>query len=309
MKPNKKQLPKIIVIVGPTSSGKSDLAVKIARKYNGEIISADSRQVYGGLDIGTGKITKKEMFGVPHYMLDVASVKETYSVYEFSKTAEKIIRLILLTEKIPIVVGGTGFWIDTLIGNISLPNVSKNSSLRKNLEKKSVEELFKTLLLIDRARSKTIDRKNPRRLIRAIEIALALGRVPRHIPKEKYNPLFIGIGITDKKLKKKISERTKKMLRAGLVLETLRLKKLGISDKRIFELGFEYSTPLSYINKNITKKELFEIINAKTWKYVKRQKQWFKKNEKIHWIVSQKESDKLILSFLEKTEYKDAYKK
>src|SRR3990167_3851819 len=169
---------KIIVILGPTASGKSALAVKLAKKFNGEVISADSRQVYKGLNIGTGKITRKEMGGVPHYCLDVVSPKKIFTVADFKKCAEKAIEKIFAKNKTPIIVGGTGLYIQAVVDNITLPEVKPNWKLRKELEKKTTEEMFKMLKKLDPERAKTIDAKNPRRLIRAIKTAEALGKAP-----------------------------------------------------------------------------------------------------------------------------------
>ncbi len=169
---------RIIVIVGPTANGKSDLAVRIAKKVNGEVISADSRQVYKGLDIGTGKITKREMQGVAHHLLDVADPKKQFTVSDYVKSTNGLIRQIVNSGKTPIVCGGTGFYIDALLGDKQVPEVPPNLKLRKELENKSTEELFKILEKLDKRRAKEIDAKNPRRLIRAIEICKALGKVP-----------------------------------------------------------------------------------------------------------------------------------
>ena len=176
----KKAFPqKIIVIVGPTSSGKSDLAVIIAKKFKGEIVSADSRQVYKGMDIGTGKITKKEMRGIPHHLIDVASPRQKYSVAKYKREAEKAIRDITNRGNIPIVCGGTGFYIQSIVDDIVFPEVKSNSNLRKKLSKLSPEELFLELKKIDENRAQKIDPHNPHRLIRAIEIATELGSVPQ----------------------------------------------------------------------------------------------------------------------------------
>ena len=166
------------MILGPTASGKSALGVKLAKKINGEIISADSRQVYKGLDIGSGKITRKEMGGIPHYCLDIFSPKKIFTVVDFKKRADKAIEEIFAKNKTPIIVGGTGLYIQAIVDNIVLPEVKPDWKLRKELEKKTTEEMFKMLKNLDPERAKNIDAKNPRRLIRAIEIAKALGKVP-----------------------------------------------------------------------------------------------------------------------------------
>lgn len=189
--------PKIIVILGPTASGKSDLAVVLAKKFDGEVISADSRQVYKGLDIGTGKITKKEMKGVPHHLLDVASPRRVFNASDFKDLAEKAIQKILKNKKVPIVCGGTGFYIDALFGDKQIPEVPPNLELRKELEQKTIGELFEILQKLDPERAENIDAKNPRRLVRAIEICEALGRVPPlrqdSAEQAKYEVLKIGV--------------------------------------------------------------------------------------------------------------------
>ena len=169
---------KIIVILGPTASGKSALAVKIAKKINGEIISADSRQVYKGLDIGSGKITKKEMGGISHYCLDIVSRKKIFTVVDFKKCADKAIEEIFAKNKTPIIVGGTGLYIQAIVDNIVLPKVKPDWKLRKELEKKTTEEMFAMLKKLDPKRAKNIDAKNPRRLIRAIKISKTLIKIP-----------------------------------------------------------------------------------------------------------------------------------
>ncbi len=189
---------KIIAIVGPTASGKSGLAVELAAKYNGEVVSADSRQVYAGLDIGTGKVTKKEMGGVPHHLLDVVSPKKIFTVSEFKEKAEKGIADILHRSKLPIICGGTGFYIQAIVDNVIFPEVPPNAALRKKLEKKSAVELAKILQKLDPVRFKSIDIKNPHRLIRAIEIAKALGKVPKIKIDPQYETLLIGIKILRK---------------------------------------------------------------------------------------------------------------
>ena len=201
---------KVVVILGPTSSGKSDLAVSLALRLRGgaaqktgingaEIISADSRQVYKGLDLGTGKIRKSEMKGVKHHLLGVASPKKTFSASHFVKLAEKAIADIVSRVKLPIICGGTGFYISTLLREAQISEVPPNPELRKKLEKKSIEELFEMLHRLDSERAANIDAKNPHRLIRAIEIASFNSKNQSRKVKvsrdesEKYDVLKIGI--------------------------------------------------------------------------------------------------------------------
>ena len=277
---------KIIVILGPTASGKSALAVKMAKKINGEIISADSRQVYKGLNIGAGKITKKEMGGIPHYCMDIVSPNKIFTVVDFKKCADKAIEKIFAKNKIPIIVGGTGLYIQAIVDNIILPEVKPNWKLRKELEKKTTEEMFKMLKKLDPERAKNIDAKNPRRLIRAIEIAKKLGKTPKLKPMSRRDLDIrqIGIKLPDEILKKNIEKRIKKMLKGGLVAETKKLRKSGLSWKRIYELGFEYKYPALFLRRKISKDEMLAKMLVENRQYSKRQMTWFKRDKRIKWI-------------------------
>ena len=276
---------KIIVILGPTASGKSALAVKLAKKINGEIVSADSRQVYKELDIGSGKITKKEMGDIPHYCLDIVSPKKIFTVVDFKKRADKAIKKIFAKNKTPIIVGGTGLYIQAVVDDVVLPEVKPDWKLRKGLENKTTEEMFKMLKKIDPKRAKNIDAKNPRRLIRAIEIAKTLGNVPNlDIQCPSWGAMQIGIKLPNKVLKKNIEKRIKKMLKDGLVAETKKLRQSGLSWKRIYELGFEYKYPALFLRSKISKEEMLDKIILENWQYAKRQMTWFKRDKRIKWI-------------------------
>ncbi len=278
---------KIIVILGPTASGKSEVAVKLARKIGGEIISADSRQIYKGLDIGAGKITKKEMKGISHHCLGIVSPKKIFNVIDFKKCAEKASKDILNRGKIPIICGGTGFYIGAITGDINIPEIKPDWKLRRQLEKKSTEQLFNTLKKLDPKRAKNIDPKNPRRLIRAIEIARALGKVPKsQISNIKsQNFLIIGVKLSEKELKKRIEKRVKKMFRDGLLNEVKKLRKQGLSWKRLYELGFEYKYPAMLLQGKISKTEMLDKMLLENWHYAKRQMTWFKKYfPKTKWV-------------------------
>jgi len=261
---------KVVVILGQTATGKSNLAVRIAKRLNGEIISADSRQVYKGLDIGTGKITKKEMRGVPHHLLDVAGPKKQFSVAKFQCLAISAIAEIAKHGKVPIICGGTGFYIDAVTKGTIFPEVPPNFKLRKTLYSKSAIALFEYLKKIDGERAKNIDSKNKVRLVRAIEIAKALDKVPE-ITEETppYKFIKIGLYLPPDKLQEKIEKRVKQMFKNGLREE---IKKSGVSDKRLKELGFEYYKPTE------------EKVIKETVKYAKRQMTWFKKDFAIKWF-------------------------
>lgn len=297
MKNSKK---KIIVVLGPTASGKSELAIRLAKKFNGEIISADSRQVYKGLDIGTAKVTKKEMQGIPHYLLDVASPKRKFTVAQYRKLALKAIEKIFKKGKIPILCGGTGFYIQAVVDGILIPEVPPDWKLRKKLEKKSKKELYEILKKLDPQRAKTIEKENPRRLIRAIEIAKKIGKVP----DLKFNPLpypvlMIGIKTSMEELKKRIKKRFFDWLKRGLILEVINLRKAGVSFKRIEEFGMHYREIAEYLQGKISEKEMIENSIKEIQKYAKRQMTWFKRDKRICWVKNQKEAEKLVQKFLE----------
>jgi tRNA dimethylallyltransferase len=282
----KEKIP-VVVILGPTAVGKSDLAVNIAKEIDGEIISADSRQVYKGLDIGTGKITEKEMLGIKHYVLDVADPNKRYSVIDFKNDAESAISEIVKKGKIPIIVGGTGFYIQNLIDDISLPNVKPNEELRKQLEVKNNDELFEILSNLDSERVGTIDKNNKRKLIRAIEIASEIGEVPKINTLEnisKYNALFIGLNLPSDELKKRIYKRLEKRINEGMIDEVINLNKNGLSFERMDELGLEYRYIAMYLKNILSLEEMKEKLKTEIWHYAKRQLTWFKRDKRINWF-------------------------
>lgn len=293
---------KIIVILGPTATGKSDLAVFLAKKFDGEVISADSRQVYKGLDIGTGKITKKEMAGIPHHLLDVTNPKRVFTVSEYKKLAENALEKIWKRGGLPIICGGTGFYIQALVDGIILPEVPPNKKLRKKLEKKSAAELFAILKKLDPRRAKEIDAKNPRRLIRAIEIAKYLGKVPNLAirPPSDTGILQIGIDLPDRILKERIIKRLNARIKQGMIIEAKRLRRKGLSWKRMGALGLEYSYLAQYLQRKITKEQMITELERAIWQYAKRQRTWFKRDTRIMWFQPQhmKRVERLVRKFL-----------
>jgi tRNA dimethylallyltransferase len=279
---------KIISIVGPTASGKSDLAVKLAKQFKGEIISADSRQVYKGLNIGSGKITKKEMVGIPHHLLDICDPKKVFTVSDFKKLADKKINEIISRGKTPILCGGTGFYIDAVAKNIILPEVSPNPKLREKLNKLKLEDLQKMLLELDFKRFKNIDLNNKVRLIRAIEIAKAIGKVPKIKSKPLYNILTIGTLWDPEILRKRINIRLKERIKKGMINEVQKLHKNGLSWKRMESLGLEYRYVSLFLQNKITKSEMLEKLQNEIWHYAKRQMTWFQRDKDIFWVEPNK---------------------
>jgi len=291
---------KLVVILGQTASGKSDLAVKIAKKFKGEVVSADSRQVYKGMDIGTGKITKKEAKGIPHHLLNITSPKKRFAVAQYRKLAIEAINKIQKKGKLPILCGGTGLYIQAVVDGITIPEVKPNWSLRRILDKFSTEELFKKLKELDQKRAETIDKHNKRRLIRAIEIVL---KTKKPVPELKKIPLpypVLILGIKKKKdeLEKLIEKRFLKWLEEGFLKEVFNLKKMGLSWKRIEEFGINYRTASQYLQKLITEDEFIKKSLIELRNYAKRQMVWFKRDKRIIWIKTQKEAERLVKRFL-----------
>ncbi len=295
---------KLIVILGPTASGKSELAIKLAKKFGGEIVSADSRQVYKGMDIGTGKVTKKEQRGIPHHLLDVVSPKRRFTVVQYRKLALKTIKKIQQRGKIPFLVGGTGFYIQAVIDGIVIPEVKPDWRLRSSLDKLTAKELFKLLKNLDPKRAKIIEEKNRRRLIRALEIVIKTRKPVPFFRKEPllYPVLMIGIKKSPKELKELIKKRFLKWLRRGLIKEGKNLRKIGLSWKKIEDFGIHYRLISQYLQEKMTYQEMIEISLKELQNYAKRQMTWFKRDKRIHWVRTEREAEKLVKKFLKTNE-------
>lgn len=299
------QSPKIIAVVGPTGSGKSEFAVKLAKKYNGEIISADSRQVYKGLNIGTGKVPGKwlpekypsrgrnimrpSVFvykNIPHYCIDYVSPKRQYTVTDFKRDAERAILDILARGKVPILCGGTGLYIDAVLFNHNIPEVPPNPKYRKKLATKSTAQLFALLFKKDPDRARTVDPHNPRRLVRALEIIQATGKPIPLVQKgnpfaTKGLPFFPEIYYLHPPravLYKNIERRLKAWLKKdALCAEIRKLRAAGISWKRIREFGLEYAHASNYLRGKTDYQTMYAQSLKSIQQYAKRQETWFKK--------------------------------
>ena len=292
---------KLLIIVGPTASGKSDLAVSLAKKFNGEVISADSRQIYRNLAIGSGTVTKKEMAGIAHHLLGVISPRRVFTAAQFVARARRAIAAIARRGHVPIVAGGAAFWIDALVDGMALPEVEPDMALRRRLEKKSAAVLLAMLEKMDPRRAAGIEQKNPRRLIRAIEIARSLGAVPtlkKHFP---YDALWIGIALPRGAWMRRVARRVGAMIRRGLIAETKKLISQGVGERRIREFGFEYTAALDAIVGAIPRRELAPRIIRHTARYARRQMQWWRRNGDIRWISVPADAVRITANWLRKS--------
>lgn len=290
---------KIVVLAGPTSSGKSDLAIALAKKFNGEIISADSRQVYRDMDIGTGKVTLREQKLARHWMLDIASPRRQYSVAQWRRAAQRAIADIVRRGKFPIICGGTGFWIDALVYDIALPEVQPNFKLRARLNKLSAKQLFARLKKLDPARAASIDKQNPRRLIRALEIVLTTEKpVPPASHQSPYHTLYLAISVDQKTLARRIEKRLDERLKAGMIAEVRQLHEDGVSWKRLESFGLEYRFVARHLQNKLTRSEIREQLLRAIIQYSKRQLTWFNRNKDIVWISSLAQATRLVRGLL-----------
>ncbi len=275
----------LIIIVGPTASGKTSLSIEIAKRLGGEVISADSRQVYRGLDLGSGKVIPEEMQGVPHHLLDIADPMTVYNASDFVRDAKVAIDEIATRQHLPIIAGGTFYYIDSLLGRVSLPAVEPNDELRKELESLSTEELYSRLLALDPERAATIDKANPRRLVRAIEVATTLGYVPvASSSSSPYRPYTIGITIDKETLHKNIYARIINRLEQGMVAEVEGLVANGVTHERLEGLGLEYRYISRYLRGLLTYETMIDELATKTRQFAKRQNTWLKRDPSIIWV-------------------------
>lgn len=299
-----KRLTKIIVICGPTASGKTDLAILLAKKFGGEVICTDSRTVYKFMDIGTakpirkGQKPKKDRDGfsyytvkrVRHYLLDVIEPDKNYSVADFKELAVKIANSMIKRGRVPFLVGGTGLYIKAVVDNLNFPENTYSPKIRKQLEKEmekyGLEKLYKKLLKLDPAVEKFIDPKNPRRIIRALEVILTTSQKfsdQRKKGKKIFDVLQIGIKVDKKILKERISKRVEKMAKSGFVDEVKFLKKkYGCKTPAMSGIG--YKQFCLYLDKKISFEQAKENFKLGDWHYSKRQMTWFKKDKKTVWI-------------------------
>ena len=284
--------PKIIAVVGPTASGKTALGIALAKKFGGEIVSADSRQIYRGMDIGTAKPTAAERRGVPHHLIDIKDPDEDYTVADYQRNAIAAINGIVARGKLPLLVGGTGLYIKSVLENLDIPKTQADPQLRAEIEdeiaRDGIAAVFKKLVARDPEAAYVVDPKNPRRVVRALEVAIATGepftaqRVKR---KPLFNALVLGFDPPPEILRERIDRRVDEMMRDGLADETATLiKKYGRSPAAFGAIG--YREVIAYLDGALSLDEAAAAIKMNTWHYAKRQMTWFKKDRATRWDLA-----------------------
>lgn len=284
---------KVIVICGPTASGKTKLSIELAKKLNGEIVSADSMQIYKDMTIGTAKPTKEEMQGIEHYLIDFVSPDTRYNVAEYKKDAINAIDEIIAKGKTPIVVGGTGLYVNSLIYEIDYPEIELDLNYRKKLEKiaenEGLDRLYEMAMKIDKQAMQKISSNDKKRICRVLEIYHATGKtktqmeIDSRIREPKYDYLVFGINMDRDKLYDRINKRVDIMIKDGLIDEVKDV--LGkYNDFPTAMQGLGYKEVVEYLNGETTKEEMIEKIKMETRRYAKRQLTWFRRYEDIVWI-------------------------
>jgi tRNA dimethylallyltransferase len=281
-------LPKLVVVLGPTASGKSGLGITLAQRFDGEIVSADSRQVYRGLDIGTAKVTPLEQALVHHHVLDVADTREVYTVAQFQRDAINAINDILKRGHQPFLVGGSPHYIQAVIDNLDIPHIEPQPTLRAQLEKRPLSELLSQLDELDPQTATTIDRNNPRRVIRALEVCLISGKPfsqLRKLAEPLYQSLLLGITWPREVLYQRIDARVEERMQQGMVQEVQRLLNEGISYERLEALGLEYRYITRLLNGTFENEdEMVERLKYAIHDFTRRQLTWFRKDRRIVWV-------------------------
>ena len=299
---------KVIVICGPTASGKTALSIELAKKINGEIVSCDSMQIYEDMDIGTAKPTVEEMEGIKHYLIGTVSPTKRYSVAEYKKEAKAAIREIIKKGKTPIVVGGTGLYVDSLIYEIEYPEIKFDEEYRKKLEieveEKGLDKLYEKAQKIDPIAIEKISRSDKKRILRILEIYHATGKTKTWHEKEsrkkeiEYDYYVYGLLWEREELYQRINKRCDIMIESGLIEEVKKLiKKYNEIPTAMQALG--YKEVVEYLEKKLTKEEMIEKIKQETRRYAKRQMTWFRKNKQTIWLDAKESTQNNIKVILE----------
>ncbi len=300
-------LPPLIVILGPTASGKTELALRLAKKFSGFIISADSRQIYQGMDIGTskpeGKLKKikgEKIFfvqDIPHFMIDIIPPDQEFTLADYQKQVYKILAT---SQKLPFLVGGTGLYISAIVDNYQLPRGKIDKKLREKLNKQTNKELLEKLKQLDPSTYMVIDKNNKRRLVRALEYVITNKQSFARAQKKGsplFNTLQLGIKIDREKLYQRIDRRVHQMIKAGLIDEVKKLLKKYPPNLPAFD-SIGYREIIDYLEGKINLEQAIKLIQQNTRRYAKRQLTWFKRDSRIHWIENTRQAEKLIKEFI-----------
>jgi tRNA dimethylallyltransferase len=284
----------LLIIAGPTAVGKTSISIELAKNLNGEIVSADSMQIYRYMDIGSAKIKKEEMQGIPHHLIDIIDPDDTFSVAQYKEKATSVINDILLRNKLPIVVGGTGLYINSLICNLNFANTSKDDDYRKYLEKlakeKGNEYVHGMLRDIDIESFNKLYPNDLKRVIRALEVFKVTGKKISEFNNEEnlydipYKIYYFVLNLNREKLYEIINKRVDEMIKNGLIEEVIKLKKLGYTSNMQSMQGIGYKEILSYLDGEISLEEAIDKIKQGSRNYAKRQLTWFKKDKRAIWI-------------------------
>lgn len=307
-------LPKVLCIIGPTSSGKTALSLALAKKFNGEIINADARQIYRGFDIGTGKAKGEwiKMYdqdvysieGISHHLIDHASPNAVSTVAEWKTEALKCVHQIIERKHLPMIVGGTGLYIQSLVDSYEMPSVPPQPALRERMSQQSLSELVEELRRVDPISAQTVDLKNPRRVMRAIEVATVSGTSffeQRQKKAATVDPLFIAIEWTPEELRERINKTIDQMLEKGWIDEVKSLHEQGIEWGAPAMTSLGYREIGAFLREEISREQMIEKIKIYTWQYAKRQMTWFRKEKRIHWIKTEEEAERLIQEWMATT--------
>jgi len=311
MSEESKPLSKVIVVVGPTASGKTDWGLRLAQKYNGEVVMADSRQIYKKMDIGTAKEPGEwkwvglhrtfHIQGIPHHLIDFLDPGKFFTVTEFKDAAVKHVNEAVKNGRLPIVAGGTGLYIHGLVDNLEVPKVAPNKKLRDSLEKKSSDELMQWLEKLDPVTATTVDRFNKRRVVRALEVCILSG-LPFSEQQKKGQPLFnflqIGIDVPREVLFERINKRMDKMMQLGLLKEVEGLLKQKYNWDLPSMSGIGYRQFKPYFDGEATLEQVVEWLKRDSRHYAKRQLTWFKRDKRINWVTDYEQAEKLVEEFL-----------
>ncbi len=299
-------LPKLIAVVGPTASGKTSLSVALAARFGGEIVSADSRQIYRGMDIGTAKATPAEQAAVPHHLIDIKDPDEDYTVADFRHDAMAAIGDILARGRTPILAGGTGLYVRAVTENLDIPPAKADPTLRaaieKEVETEGLEAVFRKLVARDPEAEYIVDPRNPRRVVRALEVAILTGE-PFTAQRRRSAPVFdvleIGLNPPSDVLRPRIDARIDEMMAAGLVDEVRGLvARYGARIPALDAIG--YREIVAHLEGRDTLEGAVAAMKMNTWHYAKRQVTWFKKDKDIRWIADAREAAQLTEAFLKK---------